>query len=392
MSVTHGAADEATGQVPHETSEGHAVARVQSRRSRAQHRRRRRIADSLRATVADPDDRLRLLVWSLIGIACLLVAHRMQPDHRLLFAAPAGFVSWAALCFGVVGLWLVPGLWLSALVARTGAGLPAWLGTRIATTLVWYAALGPVIHRSAEGARVTTGGLLIGTIGATGAVLLGVALGMAVRPARLWLRVLIPALVGVVGTRATIWVWTRVQTFGMNYEHIERLDWVIAAAGGVLVTVGMLSRPRLPAAATKRLVAQILAAVAVVAVTFGTIQLTSAIWSPAQQMPSVISVQQTTSPPGADVAFALTALGPEGAGLFERADFIVNDDANNPVPATTNIEESHDAPNKATLLVVLAPDARTMLCGSIQAAKLTVRDVSSGAQVQAFVPDDWCAT
>lgn len=391
MSVTCGAADEETGQIPRKPSEEHVDARVQPRRSRAQHRRRRRIRDLLRATVDDSNDRLRLLAWSLIGIACLLVAHRMQPEHRLLFAAPAGFVSWTALSLGVVGLWLVPGLWLSALVARTGAGLPAWLGTRIATTLVWYAALGPVIHRSAEGARVTTGGLIIATVAATAAVLLGIVLGMAMRPARLWLRVLIPAVVGVVGAQATIWVWTRVQTGGMNYEHIQRLDWVIAVGGGMLVTVGMLSRPRLPPVATKRIVTQIVAAVAVVAATFGAIQFTSAIWSPAQRMPSVISVQQTTAPPGADVAFALTALGPEGAGLFERADFTVSDDANNPVPATTSIEESDDAPNKATLLVVLQPDARTMLCTSIQAAKLTVRDVSSGVQVQALVPDDWCA-
>ncbi|WNG86740.1 hypothetical protein C6A87_023500 [Mycobacterium sp. ITM-2016-00317] len=327
----------------------------------------------------------------MFGIGCLLTAHWMQPEHRLLFALPGDPVGWTALLFGIAGLSLVPGLWLSALVARTGAGQPAWLGARIATTLVWYALLGPVIHRSAEGAKVTTGGLLIATVAVTTAVLIGVALGLSRWPSRLWMRLLIPAIVGAVGAQTTIWVWMRVWTFDMNYEHIRRLDWLIVLCGALFVILGTLTKPKMPAVRTKRQLVQILVAIAVVAATFGAIRLTSAMWSPAQQMPSVISAEQVTARPGTELTFTLNAIGPEGVRLFEHAAFTVVDDTGRPVPASTRIEASETSAAQGTLDVVLAPDARPMLCTSIQAAKVTVRDQASGLQVQAFVPDGWCA-
>ena len=69
-------------------------------------------------------------------------------------------VAWTAMICGIAGIWLVPGLWLSAVVMRTGVGPTAWLGTRIGTTLAWYALVGPVIHNAGQGARVTTGVIL----------------------------------------------------------------------------------------------------------------------------------------------------------------------------------------------------------------------------------------
>ena len=85
----------------------------------------------------------------------------------------------------------MPGLWLSAVMMRTGVGPAAWLATRIGTTLAWYALVGPVIHASAQGARVTTGGIVGATVAATAAVCLGVALGLLRRPADPWLRLLV---------------------------------------------------------------------------------------------------------------------------------------------------------------------------------------------------------
>lgn len=357
---------------------------------RARHRRRRRLAFLLRPSASKSSDRLRLLAWSVVGIGCLLAAHWIQPEHRLLFALPTHPVGWAALLFGVTGLWLVPGLWLSALVAHTGAGLPAWLGTRIATTLIWYVLLGPVINRSAEGAKVTTGGLLIATVTATVAVLIGVALGLSRWPARQWLRVLVPAAVGAACAHTAIWVSMRVWTHDMNYEHIRRLDWLIVLCGALLVSLGMLSRPRLLPVRTKRNLIEIVIAIAVVAATLASIRLTSAVWSPAQQMPSVISAEQVTAPLGADLAFALNGIGPDGGGVLNRAEFAVTKETGQPVPASTRIAGSETATNQATLRIVLRPDARPMLCESIQAAKLTIRDRASGMLVQAVVPDGWC--
>ncbi|RZT18515.1 hypothetical protein EV589_2775 [Mycobacterium sp. BK558] len=393
MNVTYGTTDNTADATTRETEpeERDEAGTAHRPRRRSRHRRRRQNGGSPRSATSVTQDRLRLLAWSLFGIGCLLAAHWMQPEHRLLFAAPSGLVAWASLLLGVTGFWLVPGLWLSALVARTGAGYPAWLGTRIATTLIWYALLGPVINRSGEGARVTTGGLLIATVAATAAVLIGVVLSLSRWPSRQWLRILVPALVGAVGARTAIWVSMRVWTSDMNYEHIRRLDWLIVICCGLLVTLGAHSRPRLQAAPTKRTLVQMVLAIVVVATTFGTIRLTSAIWSPAQEMPSVISAEQMAAPPGSDLAFELHAIGPDGPRLFDLADFTVIDDTGRPVPVSTRIESSGTAANQATLQIVLKPEARPTLCASIQTAKLTVRDQASGVLVQAFIPDSWCA-
>ena len=117
--------------------------------------------------------RLRLLAGSLIGAGCLVLAYRLQPGDASPFAAPSGAVAWIALIAGIAGIWLVPGLWLSAVMMRTGIGPTARLATRIGTTLTWYALVGPVIHVSAEGAFVTPGGIVGATVAATAAVCLG---------------------------------------------------------------------------------------------------------------------------------------------------------------------------------------------------------------------------
>ncbi len=175
-----------------------------------------------------------------------MLAYRLQPGERSPFAAPSGTVAWIALIAGIAGIWLVPGLWLSAVMMRTGAGPVARLATRIGTTLAWYALVGPVIHVSAQGALVTTGGIVGATVAATAAVCLGVALGLVRHPANPTLRVLMAALAGGICAQTVIWLSMRLFTDGVNYEHIRRLDWLIVLACALLTAIGAHSRPDLP--------------------------------------------------------------------------------------------------------------------------------------------------
>jgi hypothetical protein len=341
--------------------------------------------------------RLRLLAGSLIGAGCLVLAYRLQPGEGSPFAPPSGAVAWIALIAGITGIWLVPGLWLSAVMMRTGAGPVARLATRIGTTLTWYALVGPVIHLSAQGALVTTGGIVGVTVAATAAVCLGVALGLVRRPANPTLRVLIAALAGGICAQIVIWLLMRLFTHGVNYEQIRRLDWLIVLACALLTALGAHSRPDLPLVRTAGHIRTVLISVAVVAVTTVALLATGSRWSPAQRMPSAIGAEQVAAPPGADVALALTAIGPEGPGLIQRAVFTASDDTGRPVPVLTRLVGDGTA-DLATLLVVLDPGSRPELCersvdGSEQGwpVKLTLRDQASGVLVQAVIPAGWCA-
>ena len=341
--------------------------------------------------------RLRLLAGSLIGAGCLVLAYRLQPGEGSPFAAPSGTVAWIALIAGIAGIWLVPGLWLSAVMMRTGVGPVARLATRIGTTLAWYALVGPVIHVSAQGALVTPGGIVGATVAATAAVCLGVALGLVRRPANPTLRVLMAALAGGICAQTVIWLSMRLFTDGVNYEQIRRLDWLIVLACALLTAIGAHSRPDLPLVRTAGHIRTVLISLAVVAVTAVALLATGSRWSPAQRMPSAIGAEQVAAPPGADVAFALTAIGPEGPGLIQRAVFTASDDTGRPVPVRTRLVGDGTA-DPATLLVVLDPGSRPELCertvdGSEQGwpVKLTVRDQASGVLVQAVIPAGWCA-
>jgi hypothetical protein len=340
--------------------------------------------------------RLRLLAGSMIGAGCLVLAYRLQPGEGSPFAAPSGAVGWIALIAGIAGIWLVPGLWLSAVMMRTGAGPVAWLATRIGTTLTWYALVGPVIHLSAQGALVTPGGIVGATVAATAAVCLGVALGLVRRPANPTLHVLIAALAGGICAKTAIWLSMLLFADGVNYEHIRRLDWLIVLASALLTAIGAHSRPDLPPVRTAGHIRTVLISLAVVAVTAVALLATGSRWSPAQRMPSAIGAEQIPAPPGADVALALTAIGPEGPGLIQRALFTASDDTGRPVPIHTRLVEDRTA--DPTLLVMLDPEGRPQLCertvdGSEQGwpVKLTLRDEASGVLVQAVFPAGWCA-
>jgi hypothetical protein len=345
--------------------------------------------------------RLRLLAGSLIGAGCLVLAYRLQPGEGSPFAAPSGALAWIALIAGIAGLWLVPGLWLSAVMMRTGVGPTARLATRIGTTLAWYALVGPVIHVSAEGALVTPGGIVGVTVAATAAVCLGVAAGLMRRPANPTQRLFVAALAGGICAQSVIWLSMRLSTDGVNYEQIRGLDWLIVLACAFLSAVGAGSRPDLPVVGTAKHIRTIMISLAVVAVTVAALLATGSIWSPVQRMPSAIGAEQVPAPPGADVALALTAIGPEGPGLIQRAVFTASDATGRPVAVSMRMVGDGKA-DPATLLVVLDPGSRLELCGAPRLGrtvdsseqgwpvKLTLRDQASGMLVQAVIPAGWC--
>jgi hypothetical protein len=340
--------------------------------------------------------RLRVLAGSLIGAGCLVLGDRLQPGGASPFAAPSGAVAWVAMIAGIIGIWLVPGLWLSAVVMRAGLGPAARLATRIGTTLSWYALVGPVIHRAAEGAFVTPGGIVGATVAATAAACLGIALGLVRRPANPALRLPMAALVGGICAQTLIWLSMRLFTDGVNYEHIRRLDWLIVLACAFLIAVGAGSRPDLPMLRTAGHIRMVLLSLAVVAVTAVALLATGSKWSPLQRQPSVIGAEQVAAPPGSDVAFALTAIGPEGRELIGRSIFAASDARGRPVNVSTSVV-SDNSSDSATLLVVLDPVSRPQLCerplgGSLQdrPVKLTVRDQTSGVLVQGIIPAEWC--
>lgn len=349
----------------------------------------------------DGTARLRLLGGSAIGVGFLVVAHWLAPDQGSLLAAPSGAVGWIAMICGIAGVWLVPGLWISAVIVRGGAGPQAWLGTRIATTLAWYAVVGPVIHHGGQGARVTTLGILTVTMAATAAVSLGVALGLSRRPADRWRRILVAAVVGGGCGQVVIWASSLMWSDERIYSHNLAVDSSIVLGCALLVAVGTLRRPDLPPVLTVRNIRTSLVALAVIAITGAALLAMGSTWSPVQRMPSAFGAEQIPAPPGADVAFSLTAIGPEGSEFVRRADFTASDDAGRPVPVEMRLERGDDTADRATLLVVLPRSSQSQLCGDeepmIRAfrtgapVKLTVRDQASGLMLQAVIPLGWCA-
>lgn len=342
--------------------------------------------------------RVRLLAGSAFGIGCLLVAQRLGASHGLPLAAPSGRVAWTAVICGIAGIWLVPGLWLSAVMMRTGAGAVARLATRIGTMLAWYALVGPVEYELGRGARVTTGVILVATAAATAAVCLGVALGLLRRPVDPRRRILLAAVVGGVCAQTAISLSMRLWTYDMDYEHIRRLDWLIVLACALLTTVGMHSRPELPSVRTaRRDMRKNVVFLAVIAITGGAVLVTGGRWSPDQRMPSAFGAEQVPKPAGTDLAFALTAMGPEGFQLIQRAHFTASDDTGRPVSVQTHLLVGDRTADRATLLVQLDP-SRQLLCkppvGASEQAmpvKLTLRDKTSGVVVQGIIPAGWCA-
>jgi hypothetical protein len=165
---------------------------------------------------------------------------------------------------------------------------------------------------------------------------------------------------------------------------------------GLLTAIGVHSRPDLPLVRRAKDIRAILISMAVVAVTAVALFAVGSIWSPAQRMPSAFGAEQVAAQPGSDVAFALTAMGPDGPALIQRADFTAADDTGHPIAISTRLLQGGKA-EPATLLIALDPESRPQLCErTVEAAeqgwplKLTVRDQASGLVVQAVIPAGWC--
>lgn len=338
---------------------------------------------------ADWYGRLRIIIGSLVGTGSLLLSQLLRPDEASVFGPPADVSQWAALTFGCLGVWLVPGLWLSGLVIRTGAGLPAWLGTRIATTLCWYAAVGPVIHFMGEGARVTTAGILIATIAVTAAAVLGLVLGMSRWPGHRWQRVVALAFIGAVCAQVAISLSMRMWTYDMNYTHIRRLSWLIVLGGALIATVGDLCTPKLPPIRTLRSLRIISVFVLVFAMTGVALHVVGGKWSPQQQMPSAFAIEQRAAPSDVDLKLVLTPIGEAGPSMVRDAVFTVTDSWGRPVAATVE-QLPGDGEGVEELLVAVPTASRTDLCVPGGNAKITVRDQMSGVRVQATLPDVEC--
>ena len=278
---------------------------------------------------------------------------------------------------------------------RTGVGPTGWLTTRIGTTLAWYALPGPIVHDLAQGAKATAGVVFGVTVAATAAVCVGVLLGLLPRPVDRRAGVIVAALVGGICAQVTISLAMRVWTYDVNYNHIRRLDWLIVLACAFLAAVGRGSRLVLPMCRAAQL-CKIVVALNVLTFSAALVLTVGSRWSPEQRMPSALTAEQVPAPIGADLAIALTALGPDGDQMLHHASFAASDSANRPVPVGFQLVEEGGTADRATLLMVVKPVDRPVLCESLGPngaggpVKLTVRDRTSGVVVQALTPTGWC--
>jgi hypothetical protein len=340
--------------------------------------------------------RWRVLARSFLGVALLFIAQWLQSYRGAPFTGPHGWSTWLAAVCGIVGIWLVPGVWLSTLMMRTGTDLVAGLATRIGVPLVWYGLVGIVVHYSAQGADPTAWSIIGVTTAATAATCLGVALGILPRPVERRTRILVSGAVGGACAQAVIWLAMGYWTYQINYQHIRRLDWLIVLACALLAALGQANRPTLPvrdAAQIQRALTALTTMTAIAAITIAA----AVTWPTTQHLPPELAAEQIFNPAGADIAFALAGTGPNGSDVLRSASFAAIDDLGRPVPTRFHITNEGGAKDRATLLVMLDPTARPALCGPYGPSahtlpvKVTVRDQYSGLSTQATLPAGWCA-
>jgi hypothetical protein len=340
--------------------------------------------------------RLRVLAGSFLGVALLFVAQWLQPHGGAPFAGPHGWAAWLAVVCGAAGIWLVPGVWLSAIMMRTGNGPVAGLTTRIAVLLGWYAMVGIVVNYAAQGAKPTAWTIVGVTAAASAATCVGVALGMLPRPVDRRARILVSAVAGGICAQVVIWLAMRYWTYQVNYQPIRRLDWLIVLVCALLAALGQASRPILPARDVVR-IRRVLAALAAMTGTATVTIATALTWPTTQHLPSEVAAEQVSAPAGADIALGLAGIGPNGAEVLRGVFFAAFDDLGRPVPARFRITEEGAAKGPTTLLVVLDPAGRPALCGPTSVSgqpplpvRVTVRDQTSGMFTQAVLPAGWC--
>lgn len=340
--------------------------------------------------------RVRVLAGSLLGVALLFAAQRWQPPGGAPFTGPHGWTAWLAAVCGAAGVWLVPGGWLSVTVMRTGTGPLARLATRIGVLLAWYAVVGVVVNYSAQDARVTAGSVIGVTTAATAAACLGVALGLLPRPLDRRRRFLVGAAAGGSCAPAVIWLAMRYWTYQVNYQHIRRLDWLIVLVCALLAALGQAGRPTRPIREVVRIRSALAGLAAMTAVAATTV-MAAVTWPTTQHLPSRVAAAQVPTPPGVDIALALTGIGPQGSQVLHRVSLTALDEFGHPIAARFRITNQGGAKSPTALVVVvLDPLNRPTLCGPISPSgqvlptKVTLRDQNSGMSTQAVLPPGWC--
>jgi hypothetical protein len=337
--------------------------------------------------------RLSVLAESLVGVALLVVAHAARADDGP-FRSPSGWIGWLGAVSGCLGVWLVPGGWLSAILLRAGSGPVGSVVNRIGALLVWYSGVGIAVHQAAHAVHPTARIVLWVTVAATAAVCLGVAIGLAPPPARPWTRAALAAGAGAVCAQAVIWLPLRYWLPPAGYLQLRHLDLLVVLGCAVLAVVGQAWRPA-PEASDSVRVGPVVVALAAVATTAAVTAAAAAAWPTAQRLPSGIAAEQVSAPAGADVALAVSGTGPRGADVVRGASFVMLDDEGLPVPAHTRLTTDGGIAGRATLLVSLDATDRAGLCASDRApgvpVKVTLREQGSGMVTQATLPARWCA-
>jgi len=197
---------------------------------------------------------------------------------------------------------------------------------------------------------------------ATGAVCLGLALGLLDRPLGLRSRALLAAAVGAVVAQAAIWTAMTFWTAGVNYQHIHRQDGFIVAGCGLLAVLGAVGRPDLPRSPARRWRSRLQVAAPLVVVAL-LITAAAVQWPTSQRVPAQLSAEQVPAPRGADAAIAVRDIGPR-SDLIARLSVTASDRFGHPVPIRFRVVPGPAAGGGATVLLTLTPSARAHLCAA----------------------------
>lgn len=330
---------------------------------------------------------------SLLGGVLLLAAYGLLPPNGFPFYSPAGWSGWAGVACGVVGVCLVPGVWLAA-VMPLGDGAAAKLASHLGLTLAWYAVSTVVVHSTL---RVPpTAGVVVGvTVTVTVVACAGILPAEIGHPARRMARSILAAVAGAVSVHCGLFLagWLGPGPVASAFLSAY-LPLVIG--GGLLAlatttAVGVRTPRESGAIADRRKLARIAATaatamlLAVVAVVVG-----AQLWPTTQKQPPVLTVRQIPATGGSTVEFAIAGYGPGSTSLIDRASFRAFDDLGRPLPAGLQIADKNRSTSTATLRVSVDSGA-SQLCGpGGPGVKMTVRDMVSGTSVQGQLPAGWC--
>ncbi len=341
--------------------------------------------------VSPPGRHLRVVAGSLLGAALLVLAQWLGPAAGAPFGVPTGGRAIAGAVCGVLGVLLVPGLWISVVLrAERGFGprLTAWVGG----TLAWHTLLALAAHAAVPGAKPTTGVVLGLTVGGTLAACGGLLLAPAWPPVweRAQLGVPVGAGLALVALPLLRWrLGLAKDISGPGFEVFTLVFGGVLGAAGATATRSTRAprssggahgprhggRPPGPAS-------RVLAALAAAVVAVGVVTLVAHDRPTTQHQPPALTAQQSQPPPGVDLAVTLGAAGAPVNALADAAAFGLYDPAGGRVSASVELVRSAGSP---VLFVTLAPASRSLLCRQLPVAvgdmPLVLRDATSGLRL-----------